>query len=158
MLFFFSTPLSFMKPREKGLHTVFCMSQWLKWFLMSFVHLRQNGVVGNNLRLRLKTVDFLLIPRAWVSFFVQILETDSNQLQFIANQCLWLLAPLNGELIDVGSIITHNIKYMADTSQKNCRNYCIINKLCRLVRVHTHPNNVMIILKALIKTSTIRWL
>lgn len=88
-------------------------------------------VVRHGLGLRLKTTELHQIPRAWASFFVQSLEVASNQSQFIVQRCLGLSTLLRGEPIDLGSLISENIKYMANATQRACGNFCIINELCR---------------------------
>ncbi|KAI5429738.1 hypothetical protein KIW84_034355 [Lathyrus oleraceus] len=59
-------------------------------------------VIGCGLTLRLRTVEFRQIPRAWTSFFVQTLEDASNQSRFFSKRCLSLLALLRSEPINVG--------------------------------------------------------
>ncbi|KAI5398366.1 hypothetical protein KIW84_063960 [Lathyrus oleraceus] len=59
-------------------------------------------VIERGLALRLKLDEFLQIPRAWASFFVQTLEATSNQSQFIVKRCLGILAFFEGEPINLG--------------------------------------------------------
>lgn len=47
-------------------------------------------------------------------------------------RCLVLLSLLRGEgkPIDLGRLISENIKYMAIAAQRDCRYFCAINELC----------------------------
>ncbi|KAI5440689.1 hypothetical protein KIW84_010242 [Lathyrus oleraceus] len=70
--------------------------------LDAFCRPEDEWVIERGLMLRLRTVEFLQISRAWASFFVQTLEAASNQSQFIVKRCLVLLALLRGESINAG--------------------------------------------------------
>ncbi|KAI5418932.1 hypothetical protein KIW84_043235 [Lathyrus oleraceus] len=54
-------------------------------------------VIEWGLALQLRTAEFCQIPVAWALFFVQTLETASNQSQFIVKRCLGLLSLLRGK-------------------------------------------------------------
>lgn len=101
-------------------------------------------VIKHGLTLRLKTSEFFPAPRAWTSFFVQTIEAASNQSQFIVKRCLGLLALLRGESINVGCLISENIKNMANAAKGACGHFCVINELCERAGIPTYPCDEMI--------------
>lgn len=90
--------------------------------------------------LRLCTWKMHPIPRVWASFIVQTLEFASNQSEFIVKRCIYLMVILNHEPIDVGLLIAYNIKYMVDAPQRVYGYFCVINELCMLSGVLSHPD------------------
>lgn len=88
--------------------------------------------------LRLRTRDMCHIPR------LQFLETASNQFEFIMKSLHSLMAILNQDPIDVGLLVVDKIKFMSDVPQRACGCFCIINELCILDRVPSHPNDMMV--------------
>lgn len=71
-------------------------------------------------------------------------------------RCLGLLALLRGEPIDLGRLISKNIKYMANITQQTCEHFCIINELCRRSGVPIYHDDKMIGPKAHINALAIR--
>lgn len=84
-------------------------------------------MIEHGLALRLRTVEFRQIPRAWASFFVKTLEVAFNESQFIVKWSLGLLDLLRDEPINVGYLISENIKNMANSAQRACGHLCVIN-------------------------------
>lgn len=59
----------------------------------------------------------------------------------------WCHAPMeiiNHETIKVGLLIVNNIKFIVGASQRAYGKFCIINVLCMLVGVRSHPDDVMV--------------
>lgn len=84
-----------------------------------FVALRRpeaEWVIEHGLALRLRTAEFLQTPRECASFFVQTLKVASNHRQFIFKQCLGVLSLFRGKPINVGYLISENIKNMANAT------------------------------------------
>lgn len=63
---------------------------------------------------------------------------------------------VRGEPINVGYLISKNIKNMANVAQRAYGNLYIINQLCRRVGVPTYPDDEMIGPKTLINASVVR--
>lgn len=70
-------------------------------------------------------------------------------------RCLGLLDLLRGENINVGYLISKNMKNMANIAQRVCRYLCVINELCRRTGVPTYLDDEMIGPKASIIALTI---
>lgn len=69
-----------------------------------------------------------------------------------------IMAILNQYLIDAELLITSNIKLIVDAPQRACGHFCIINELCRLEGVTSHPDDVMISPMVQINKNTIHML
>lgn len=67
--------------------------------------------------------------------YFQTLEAPSTTSEFIMKRFVGMLSILNHEPINVRRLITENIKYTVDASQRVCGNIYKINELCRLVGV-----------------------
>lgn len=72
------------------------------------------------------------------------LEVASNQSQFIRKRCLGLLALLRGKPIDLGRLISKNIKYVANSARRACGHFCVINELCGRVGGTIYSDDEMI--------------
>lgn len=124
--------------------------------LEDFYQLRDEWVIIKGKPLRLCTRQMWPIPKAWASFIVQTLESASKQYEFFMKKCQDLMEIQYYEPIDVGLLIVENFKYMVDTPQGACGNFCFINELCKLSRVPSHLDDVMVSPMLAIHGSVIR--
>lgn len=65
---------------------------------------------------------------------------------------------MNHELINVGLLIAENTKYMVDVPQRVYENFCLINELCKLAGVQSHPDGEMVTPMLPINRSAMRWI
>lgn len=63
---------------------------------------------------------------------------------------------LNQDPIHIGLLIANNTKFMVDVPQRACEHFCVINELCRLARVPTHHDDVIMIPLSPINKRTMR--
>lgn len=124
--------------------------------LYLFCRLDVAWVIEHVLALHLKTAEFFQIPRVWASYFVQTLESASNQSQFNVKQCLGLLSLLRGGPINLGRLIAKNIKYMDNAAQKAYGHFCVMNELCKREGVSVYSDDEILSLKAPLSASIIR--
>lgn len=121
-----------------------------------FFQLGTEWVIVNGVPLRFLTRHMHPILKALSPFLVQPLESASNQSDFIVKRCMVIISILNHEPIHVGRLIAKNIKYMDDTPQRDYGIFLIVNELCRLAGVQSHPDDGVIILMLPINQSSMR--